>query len=1532
MKRNKQIGIALLLSVLSAYGQSGRSHELNPIEKQKKELPALPATQTRSSELRQTGSTDYTKGTFIVNEDWYGHNNGSVNFLSDDGKWIYRAFQKENPGKQLGATSQFGTIYGGKLYIVSKQEKDPSASVTGSKLAVINPITMKVEKEFTTIGGADGRSFLGVDEHTGYIGTSNGIYRYDIDRMEIKEQVGGTGSGGSSLYESQIGTMIRVNNRVFAVQQNKGLLVIDPFTHKVEKVLSMPDGNGLGSIVLSKDGTLWASVAVGGEGSTRPYIWKINPYTLSVIKVEIPTNNGIEEIPNSWYAWTADGFCASATENKIYWKGQGSGSWFTGYAIFCYDIDSGAFSVVYDFRKLDGNWRLYGTGFRIDPATDDMYCFMYHEFLNPEHKLAQIHTDGKWIKEYPYEISNYWFPALPVFPDNEAPVINEEKLPSTITLSSEKNEYSELLNDIITDKDNLVSAVVATITNDKPDQIIAEVMNNRLIIKPIANISDAQTATLSVRFNSNGKTVEKAITVELSDVKPPFYLNKTALTLMSNDQQETLEVSCMDGEEVEWTSSDDKIATVEGGLITGKGEGTATITAASKSRKGVTAVCTVTVKKYVPPVLVSSITFEETPTTIVLGETFQLRAIVGPEDAANKEIKWESKDLSCISIDQNGLITSLKTGTNIQIIAWSTDGSGKFGYFSINSVAPPLVDLKLAEDLYGANSDSIYLDEWDYEVSLIKIPLILTPENAAADSKALKFENWSGIPDGWTFDPNAKGITFHYLDSDDLEIVNSTPFNRTISVDISYGENEDKKTYHASFKLIYSKWINSFSVDIDNLFLGQDSVYDIKPHIQIDRGDFTEEQKSIIYSSSDADIATVTEAGVITTLQKNGTAVITARIADGSYKEQIYLTVGTDKATKVTLSAKEIQLDLHKTKQLAATVDEHASVRSVRWSSNHPEMISVSADGLVLAKTAGKAEVIATSADGAASDTCIVTAGTPLEELVLTPAELTLDINDAVQGVFNLGSIVQIQPNPSNATIIAISGTQGIIKSITSSDQTIISNVSIYEKKMTAYKAGTASLCYLAKEGEISATLSVRITDRSTGVTGITLEQVQLIAALDKTYQIGYRIAGTAETEIEWESSHPDIAAVDDKGQITTKALGQTIIRVTTKTGNFSSFCTVAVVEDFESVERVSLNHTALSLVTGSSSLLIATVTPAEAANKYVSWQSDKPEIATVSQGGIVNALKAGTATITVTTLDGGYTAECQVTVSNPPTPPEPPVVSVNGVSLNLSSLNLKKGETAVLAATVTPSNAANKSVSWAISDATVASLSNGTVTAKAAGTTIVTVTTNEGNHTAACQITVSDPDLDKPVVEVKDSTATLTFPKVIGATLYEVSIYKYMNEVPVLYDTYMTDANGTVISGLKSDLRAASPDKIAISLQHLEGDTEYVVKIIAIKEKDGQKETLGTYYSEPFQTSNTVDNEQISLADASVYYSEGRLYLNNLERYTCYIIGMNGAILQVFEISSPNEQRPISLSEGFYVVMATKENKRISKKILVNK
>lgn len=491
----------------------------------------------------QSGQTaDYTQGAFIVNEDWFGHQNSTVNFLTNEGEWIYRVFQKENPGRELGCTTQFGTIYGGKFYLVSKQQKDPGAKIKGSRFAVCDAKTMKVMKEFEfiatkTVTGkqgqdslvsiADGRSYLPVDEHKGYIGTSNGIWLYDSDNMTIGKQIRGTGNpndaGYGELYYAQIGTMLRVGDRVFAAHQQNGLIVIDAKTDTVETTILRPEEyeeQGIGSLVLSKDGTIWVSVTLNqeGQGDALPYMYKINPYTLSIEQVDIPTSAGIEAIPNSWYAWTADGFCASTKENKIYWNGYGIGSWFTGFKIFCYDIDKKQFSLVYDITKMPGNWRLYGAGFRIHPVTDELYCLLYHGFNDPNYELIKVSSKGELLKEHSM-IVNYWFPALPVFPDNEAPVVSS-KFPSAVKLTQSNPLYTFYLGDMVTDADNMSAAVIKTVSEITPDSPFdAIVRNDSLLIGVGKSAAKDSRATVTVQFNSNGKLITKDITVTSDDIE-----------------------------------------------------------------------------------------------------------------------------------------------------------------------------------------------------------------------------------------------------------------------------------------------------------------------------------------------------------------------------------------------------------------------------------------------------------------------------------------------------------------------------------------------------------------------------------------------------------------------------------------------------------------------------------------------------------------------------------------------------------------------------------------------------------------------------------------------------------------------------------------------------------------------------------------------------------------------------------------------------------------------------------------------------
>ena len=171
------------------------------------------------------------------------------------------------------------------------------------------------------------------------------------------------------------------------------------------------------------------------------------------------------------------------------------------------------------------------------------------------------------------------------------------------------------------------------------------------------------------------------------------------------------------------------------------------------------------------------------------------------------------------------------------------------------------------------------------------------------------------------------------------------------------------------------------------------------------------------------------------------------------------------------------------------------------------------------------------------------------------------------------------------------------------------------------------------------------------------------------------------------------------------------------------------------SVTGVALNKTTVALTVNQTETLTATITPANATNKNVTWSASGDGVVSVVDG-LVRALKPGTSTVTATTVDGGYTANCEVTVSAA-------TVAVTGVTLNKASLSLTVGDSETLTATVAPSDATNKNVTWSVTGDAV-TVNNGTVTAAKAGEATVTVTTADGRFTANCAVTVKEA---KPAV-----------------------------------------------------------------------------------------------------------------------------------------------------------------------------------------
>lgn len=177
-------------------------------------------------------------------------------------------------------------------------------------------------------------------------------------------------------------------------------------------------------------------------------------------------------------------------------------------------------------------------------------------------------------------------------------------------------------------------------------------------------------------------------------------------------------------------------------------------------------------------------------------------------------------------------------------------------------------------------------------------------------------------------------------------------------------------------------------------------------------------------------------------------------------------------------------------------------------------------------------------------------------------------------------------------------------------------------------------------------------------------------------------------------------------------------------------------------VMGLSLSKKSSELEYRKSETLTPVFSPANATVKTVRWSSSDPAVATVSANGTVTAVGEGSAVITATAVDGGFTASCTYTVT---------AKHVLSVWLNKGSSELERGQTETLYAGVYPYDAININVTWTSSDPKVVEVNKyGVVTAKGAGSAVVTVRTVDGGLTASCTYTISYPrgiDPSKPMV-----------------------------------------------------------------------------------------------------------------------------------------------------------------------------------------
>lgn len=419
---------------------------------------------------------------------------------------------------------------------------------------------------------------------------------------------------------------------------------------------------------------------------------------------------------------------------------------------------------------------------------------------------------------------------------------------------------------------------------------------------------------------------------------------------------------------------------------------------------------------------------------------------------------------------------------------------------------------------------------------------------------------------------------------------------------------------------------------------------------------------------------------------------------------------------KVTLSVTDDPLELD-ANVLPASAEDH-----VVWSSSNPLVASV-VEGVVTALAPGEATITVSAISGEVEASFTVTV--PEYEVDISNDTLGLTVGEtgSLEAGYELdkplmGSIKWSSSNPAVASV----DSEGNVKAIT---------------------AGTAIITATAPNGN-TAQCVVTVSSPQVTITGGGLMYVGDTTTLTAT--------ANGIASFQWSSSNPTVATVDQNGRVTALSEGYAVITATAGDGSGASASTTVTVQSV-GVESVELNRSSLTLTVGGTQTLTATVSPDDAANKTVTWSSSNPLVASVSNAGVVTAVSAGTAVITVTTVDGSHTATCTVTVQG----------EVTTIVLDRTSLTIAVSETATIGATTTPTE--NATVTWRSSDSRIVSVdSEGNVKGVSPGT--ATITVSHGDISATCTVIVYEGSeaVDKGTVDNGDGTQTSTIEEIIEA------------------------------------------------------------------------------------------------------------------------------------------------------------------------
>ncbi len=769
----------------------------------------------------------------------------------------------------------------------------------------------------------------------------------------------------------------------------------------------------------------------------------------------------------------------------------------------------------------------------------------------------------------------------------------------------------------------------------------------------------------------------------------------------------TVEPANATNKTVAWLTSDAQVATVDSnGVITAEGEGTADITVTTIDGFH-TAEVTVTVTAApIGTVSVSSVSVDNSTISIVDGLTATILATVAPANATDKSVTWSSSSTSVATVD-NGVITAAGAGT-ATITVTTSDGSHT-AEVTVTVTAAPIGTVSVSSVSVDNSTISI--------VDGLTATILATVAPANATDKSV---TWSSS-------------STSVATVDNGVITAAGAGTATITVTTSDGSHTAEVTVTVTAAPIGTVSVSSVSVDNSTISIVDGSTATVTATVLPSNAT----DNSVTWSSSSTSVATV-DNGVITAAGA-GTATITVTTTDGLYTATVAVTVTPILVSGVSVDSSEVTLVHGSEATVTATVlPTNATNKTVTWLSSLTSVATVNSNGVITAEGAGTATITVTTEDQEQTATVSVTVIPILVNNVIVSATVGI-----VNGLTKTVTVTVVPDNAANKGLMWLTSADAIA--------TVDQNGVI-----TALGVGTANITVTTIDGSnITKTIAVTVTASAVSVTGVTVGSATVSIVNGSTATVTAIVSPGEATDnsVTWLSSDDQIATVNPSGVITAVGVGTADITVTTTDGSHTATVSVTVTPIL--VSSVSVGSATISIVDESTATVTATVLPANAANKVLTWSSSDNQIATVNPSGVITAVGVGTATITVTTTDGSHTATVSVTVT--------PIL-VSSVSVGSATISIVDESTATVTATVLPANAANKVLTWSSSDNQIATVNpSGVITAVGVGTATITVTTTDGSHTATVSVTVtpilvSSVSVGSATISIVDeSTATVT-------------------------------------------------------------------------------------------------------------------------------------------------------------------------------